>query len=75
MVVITEERARAKEIDIETGLPPFTQKHSGEMTASLLSRSRAALSRRAGIADLTQRRQRSGGSKCNNVAVDSHCPR
>jgi hypothetical protein len=31
MVVITEEQARAKEIDIETGRPPFTQKHSGEM--------------------------------------------
>jgi pyruvate/2-oxoglutarate dehydrogenase complex dihydrolipoamide dehydrogenase (E3) component len=30
MVGMTEEQARAEEIDIETGRAPFTQKHSAE---------------------------------------------
>jgi hypothetical protein len=46
MVVITEEQARAKEIDIETGRPPFTQKHSGEMNGLAALLVTAALSGR-----------------------------
>jgi membrane protease YdiL (CAAX protease family) len=55
MVVITEEQARAKEIDIETGRPPFTQKHSGEMNGLAALLVTAALSGRAGLANLTHR--------------------
>jgi uncharacterized protein len=55
MVVITEEQARAKEIDIETGRPPFTQKHSGEMNGLAALLVTAAFSGRAYLANLTHR--------------------
>jgi membrane protease YdiL (CAAX protease family) len=55
MVLVTEEQARANEIDIETGRPPFTQKHSGEMNGLAALLVTAALSGRAGLANLTHR--------------------